>query len=147
MHGLSQSRFGIVIFSDAYLRKKWTQRELAGLLQLAEDGRHTLLPILHNISLTVIEEQYPALADAVFGSTQGGIDELATEIARVLDMPEYGSPSTISPGVRRRFAALLERQPSTDEIVSFLRLSPQILSARLGIIAPDISAEKEAERD
>jgi predicted aspartyl protease len=49
--GLSNSRFGIVIFSKAFFRRKrWTEYELNGLFARDRAGEKVILPIWHEIS-------------------------------------------------------------------------------------------------
>lgn len=48
--GLAESRFGIVVLSRHFFRKRWPKRELNGLIarKIAED-RQLVLPIWHRI--------------------------------------------------------------------------------------------------
>jgi hypothetical protein len=49
--GLANCRYGIVIFSKAFLRKKkWTEYELNSLFALEQPGRKIILPIWHGIT-------------------------------------------------------------------------------------------------
>src|SRR2546430_2140891 len=45
--GLSESRFGVIVFSKHFLEKGWPKRELNGLMALEEDGRKVILPVWH----------------------------------------------------------------------------------------------------
>jgi hypothetical protein len=48
--GLVDSRYGIVVLSPAFLkRKKWTEHELDGLFAREQSGNKVILPIWHNI--------------------------------------------------------------------------------------------------
>jgi TIR domain len=136
-NGIRKSQFGVIIFSASYLDKKWTNREFAEMVKLASDGEHTILPILHNISIEAVEARYPALADLYFGDTHDGVEEVADQIIRALNDPRSNGPSIVSPGVRRRFLSLLERDPSHEEILAFMRGHRDIIYTRLGIIPPE----------
>jgi hypothetical protein len=49
--GLAHSRFGIVVFSPAFLkRKKWTEHELDGLFAREKGGNKVILPIWQNLA-------------------------------------------------------------------------------------------------
>ena len=48
--GLSKSRFGAVILSEAFFAKDWPQRELNALVALESKNRKVLLPIRHGMN-------------------------------------------------------------------------------------------------
>src|SRR5450432_3734749 len=48
-HGLSASRFAIVILSEAFFRKYWTTRELNGFVQREVEAGKVILPIWHGV--------------------------------------------------------------------------------------------------
>src|SRR5919112_5304617 len=54
-HGLSMSRFGVVILSPAFFNKGWTNRELDGLVA-REDIEKFILPIWHNVSIEDVKK-------------------------------------------------------------------------------------------
>src|SRR5665647_270317 len=43
--GLSQSRFGIVVFSPDFFKKQWSQWELDGLVARQNAGDRSLIPV------------------------------------------------------------------------------------------------------
>ena len=62
--GLTNCRFGIVVFSKAFLRKKkWTEYEINSLFALEKDGRKLILPIWHGITRDDLVQYSPAFAD------------------------------------------------------------------------------------
>lgn len=64
--GLLNSRYGIVIFSKAFLkRKRWTEHELNGLFAKERNGRKVILPIWHKITDRELLRYSPAFADRV----------------------------------------------------------------------------------
>ena len=84
-HGLAKSRVGLVVVSEAFMAKGWTNYELDGIITRVADGDQVLLPIWHNISKDAIVEYSPSLADKVARSTATHtIEEIATEIADLL---------------------------------------------------------------
>jgi hypothetical protein len=70
--GLSDSSFGAVILSPAFLAKHWPQKELAGLRAREEDGKKVILPVLHNLDKHTVTQYSPILADALAVSTDQG---------------------------------------------------------------------------
>lgn len=84
-HGLANSRFGIVILSQAFFRKGWTNYELDGLVTLSVSGDQVLLPIWHNISRQEVMAFSPSLADKVARDTAAyTVEEIAEEIAELI---------------------------------------------------------------
>jgi hypothetical protein len=83
--GLAHSRFGVVVLSQAFFKKGWTNYELDGLVTRAVSGEQILLPIWHNISKNEVIKYSPSLADKVARSTSNyTIDEIAKEIIDVI---------------------------------------------------------------
>lgn len=78
--GLSQSKYGIVILSETFLKKTWTKRELNGLFSKANGQDKVILPIYHKISYEKVKKKYPILSDIVGLNTTLGIDELAKRL-------------------------------------------------------------------
>lgn len=83
-HGLSDSRFGVVILSNAFFSKEWPQRELDGLLALEGDRSPKILPIRHRVTWDVVKTKSPILAGRVSVSTDNGISIVVNEIIRVV---------------------------------------------------------------
>ena len=65
--GLSQSRFGLVVISQAFINKPWPKAELEGLSAVAiTKGSATfILPIWHGVSHSDVLAFSPILADKV----------------------------------------------------------------------------------
>lgn len=78
--GLKNSRYGIVVLSQSYIRKGWTQYELEGLFNIEMTNGKTILPIWHNISLKEIMDFSPTIAGRKAMNT---IMQTPAEIAEV----------------------------------------------------------------
>jgi hypothetical protein len=64
--GLANSRFGIVVFSKAFLKRKhWTEHELNGLFAKERRGRKVILPIWHEITDRELLKYSLAFADRI----------------------------------------------------------------------------------
>lgn len=87
--GIRSSRFGVVVLSQAFLRKGWTNHELDGLVTRNVAGEQSLLPIWHDLNAEQVRGYSPSLADKVAMSTaQFSIDEIAEQIAEVIKTPD-----------------------------------------------------------
>ncbi len=83
--GLANSRFGIVVLSQAFFGKGWPNYELDGLVTLAVTGEQILLPIWHKVSKQEVIEFSPSLADKLARNTAiHTIEEIAAEIIEVI---------------------------------------------------------------
>lgn len=86
--GIRSSRFGVVVLSEAFFRKGWTNHELDGLITRTVAGEQSLLPIWHDLSAEQVRAFSPTLADKVAISTnQFSIDDIAEQIAEVVNHP------------------------------------------------------------
>ncbi|MCK9436815.1 MAG: TIR domain-containing protein [Synergistaceae bacterium] len=86
-NGLKNSRYGIVVLSEAFFKKEWPQRELDGLFAREINGEKVILPIWHKISKNEVFKYSPLIADMLALNTASfTIEEIAKEISdRVLN--------------------------------------------------------------
>ncbi|MFJ7963580.1 DUF1883 domain-containing protein [Streptomyces sp. NPDC096324] len=83
--GIRASRYGVVVLSESFFAKGWTNHELDGLVTRDVAGEQSLLPIWHNLSAEGVRRYSPSLADKVAVSTTVfSIDEIAEQIADVV---------------------------------------------------------------
>ena len=62
--GLEKSEFAIIVISENFFDREWTELELKELLERQNaEGQKLILPILHNITTDQLKEKYPAVAD------------------------------------------------------------------------------------
>jgi hypothetical protein len=125
--GLANSRFGVVVLSEAFLTKHWTGRELDALWAL-----DVVLPVWHGIDKKMLTRYSPLLAGKVGISTAEGIDVVAQTIAARLFKPIDGSHET-SAHIAHDFGVLLARPTPVSELVDFVADHPQILTRSLGV--------------
>ncbi|HEY1708397.1 MAG TPA: toll/interleukin-1 receptor domain-containing protein [Rhizomicrobium sp.] len=71
--GLASSRFAIVVLSPSFFKKRWTKRELNGLVarEMGED-RNLILPVWHSVSRDDVLRFSPPLADLLAASSARG---------------------------------------------------------------------------
>lgn len=85
--GLANSRFGVVVLSQSFLTKGWTNYELDGLVtrDVASGGAQIILPIWHRVTKDEVIGFSPSLADKLALSTADQtVAEMAREIAAVV---------------------------------------------------------------
>ena len=91
--GLRKSRFGLVILSNDYIRKGWTQYELDGLFQREMTGGKTILPIWHKITKDEVQSFSPTLAGRkALNTAMLSAAEIAEELIKLL--PPLGPDGT-----------------------------------------------------
>lgn len=79
--GLSSAEYGIVILSENFFGKDWTNYELRSLKAQQVDGEKVILPLWYGIGKEDVLEHSPALADLYAAEiTQDNIESIADEI-------------------------------------------------------------------
>ena len=86
LEGTNKSEFAIIIISENFFDREWTEIELNEFLTRQNKvGQKTILPIIHNISMEDLREKYPAVADIHAISTKDhSCDEIALLFAKQL---------------------------------------------------------------
>jgi len=92
-YGLQNSKYGIVIISDSFLTKKWTQRELNGLFAKEEEVK-VIIPVWHGVTEKKVRSFYPILADLVALKSTTKIDVLVKDLLRAMNLPFMGADLT-----------------------------------------------------
>lgn len=81
-HGLSNSRFGLVVLSSDFFAKNWTQYELNGLVSREMEGKKVILPLWHKVTKNDVMRFSPSMVDKVALNTSlFSIEEIAEKIA------------------------------------------------------------------
>jgi hypothetical protein len=87
-HGLSRSRFGIVVLSPNFFAKNWPQYELDGLVAKEVAGGKVILPVWHRVSKDEVLKYSPTLADRVALNTATlTVQELAARLSEAIGAP------------------------------------------------------------
>lgn len=86
-NGLRKSKFGLVILSNDYIRKGWTQYELDGLFQKEMTDGKTILPIWHKITKDEVQEFSHTLAGRkALDTAMLSAEEIAEELIKLLQL-------------------------------------------------------------
>jgi hypothetical protein len=84
-YGLSNSRFGVIVLSNSFFKRKWTKYELNGFVSREMNESKVILPIWHKVSKDEVINFSPTLADKVaLNSSLNSISEIAENIKSIL---------------------------------------------------------------
>jgi hypothetical protein len=83
-HGLSKSRFGIVVLSKNFFSKHWPKEELEGLSSKEISGVKVILPVWHNITQTEVAEQSPTLAGRFAAQSRDGLEKVVQQLREAM---------------------------------------------------------------
>lgn len=82
--GLANSRFGIVIISQNFIRKNWTEYELNGMVAREMNGHKVILPIWHKVTKNEVLAYSPTLADKMALNTSlHSIEDIVNELKKL----------------------------------------------------------------
>lgn len=86
LNGTKKAEFAIIVISENFFGREWTERELVEFLNRQNrNGQKLILPILHNISVEQLKVKYPAVADIqAIDSAKYNCDEIALLFAKQL---------------------------------------------------------------
>lgn len=86
INGTTDAEFAIIVISDHFFGREWTERELKEFLNRQnKNGQKLILPILHNITGKDLSDKYPAVADIqAIDSNTYTTDEIALMFAKQL---------------------------------------------------------------
>ena len=84
--GVEKSEFAIIVISDNYFGREWTEKELYGFLnRQTVSGQKIILPLLLDVDINDLREKYPMLTDIQFlVSNDYSYDEIALQLAKQL---------------------------------------------------------------
>jgi len=140
--GLTQSKFGIVVLSQAFFRKEWPQYELDGLAQREKDGVKVILPLWHNVTRDEIVQYSPSLADRVASKVSDGWEGvIASIIAVIYDDRQPLAASMVYPPANERDRRLKASDPisrSIDELIAILNQRAEKIIKGLRMQYPNV---------
>lgn len=86
IEGTKKARFAIIVVSENFFGREWTEKELNSFMHRENSsGQKIILPIVHNITFSQLQDKYPDLADIqAIDSSQHSVDEIALLFAREL---------------------------------------------------------------
>jgi hypothetical protein len=91
--GLANCRYGIVVFSKAFLgKKKWTEYELNSLFALEQPNRKIILPIWHGVTRDDLLKYGAAFADRLAKPSTDSNEDIAESVLALLGRPKPRKP-------------------------------------------------------
>ena len=94
--GLGTSRFGIVVLSQAFLRKNWPQAELNALQARAiASGRKVILPIRRNLTHEEMANYLPLLGDKLTIAFDGNLDHVVDKTERAVKSQPHEADNAV----------------------------------------------------
>jgi hypothetical protein len=83
--GLRDCTYGIVIFSEHFFEKKWPRAELNALFgRMMNESEKRILPVLHGIPFSMLQERSPLLADLYAVPTSIGLDAVVKHLIQAM---------------------------------------------------------------
>lgn len=90
--GIANSRFGIVVVSQAFISRNWTKHELRSLVSREVDQDVRIIPVWHGVTKKEVSDFSPSLADKLAVDTsQVDAMEAAIRILRAVRPDLYSS--------------------------------------------------------
>lgn len=86
LKGTQKSEFAIIVISENFFDREWTEKELNEFLNRQNrNGQKLILPIIHNITMDQLTKKYPEVADIqAIDSQKYSCDEIALMFAKQL---------------------------------------------------------------
>ena len=86
LNGTKKAEFAIIVISENFFDREWTERELSEFLNRQNrNGQKLILPIVHNITMQQLQEKYPNVADIqAIDSKKYNCDQIALLFAKQL---------------------------------------------------------------
>lgn len=64
LDGVKQSEFAIIVISENFFDREWTEKELNEFLNRQnQNGQKIILPVVHNITMEQLRGKYPSIAE------------------------------------------------------------------------------------
>jgi hypothetical protein len=83
-YGLSNSKAGLIVLSPSFMKKKWPQRELAGLVTRQLHQGAILIPVWHAVTISEVIAFSPPLADIKALNSSGATDDIVSELRKAV---------------------------------------------------------------
>ena len=83
--GLVDSRFGLVVISPSFIKKRWTDYELNGMVAKEMNGHKVIIPIWYNVTIDDVLHFSPTLADKLaIDASRMTLEEVVEQAMSVL---------------------------------------------------------------
>jgi len=82
--GLVKAQSGVILISQNYIDKKWTNYELDILFRQYIEKEKRIFPIWHNVEKSQVEQWHPGLSGIIAAITSEGLDRVGESIVQRL---------------------------------------------------------------
>jgi hypothetical protein len=93
--GLQNANYGIVVLSNFFFEKKWTNAELQSIFNKSVNDGFKLLIIYHNVDNDYVRNKFPLLADIKATTSEKGFEKVADELFEAAGMVQQLGYMTI----------------------------------------------------
>ena len=120
--GLANSRYGIVVLSEAFFTKNWPQSELDALASRQNaEGRKVILPIWHGIEANDVRDKSPLLHSLLAVRSSDGMEFVVGQIFSVCSEPIESTKKSVFQtsgdiGLRERCLDIIRRADQSEWI-------------------------------
>ncbi len=117
-YGLTNSEYGIIIVSKKFFEKNWPQEEYHAIkTKQVNLNKRIILPVWHEISREEVQKHSAFLADTVAQKSSDGIENVATNLYKVMRGIEtiYNFSSEI--GLRNTITALSKSIQESESLI------------------------------
>lgn len=83
--GIITSNNAILVLSNYFFEKSWTQAELQAIFHKARSSNYKILIIYHNITNSYVIEKYPLLSDIKAINSSEGLNKIIEELFKAID--------------------------------------------------------------
>jgi len=119
--GLARSRHGVVVLSPSFFGKKWTVKELGGLVAKADpESGGRILPIWHRVSVADVIQRSPTLGDLrALDTRKEPLKVIALRILQVVKPSAFEALSRVA-----KFDRLVRNAKTEIVPIESLKLGP-----------------------
>lgn len=84
--GLSNCKYGVIVVSENFFNREWTEKELKELLsRQSKAGGKLILPIAYEVDLSDIRKKYKKLTDIQFiDASKYSIQDITIQLAKIM---------------------------------------------------------------
>lgn len=119
--GLREADFAVVVFSPSYVRKAWTQRELAGLTTLEDEERKIILPVWKDIDKPGVRAFSSFMADRIAASAARGFAAVADDLCFAIAAASKTAAVVPKPAGAQKMAAFGQDLKAREAALTMLR--------------------------
>lgn len=118
--GLREADFAVVVLSPHYVKKIWTQREIAGLTTLEDESRKIILPVWKDIDKAGVAAFSPFMADRMALMASRGVAAVIEDLRFAIAAASNAVAVAAKPTAAQKLASLgqdLKARAATETLL------------------------------